>query len=352
MQGKSGIRKTLATAVLAVAVIGLVDGCAGPPRRDWRQAVRAGDYSFAYSDLFETWRAGTPDIKAESLRYAWREPGIIAAARPDLASRIRELASRQAGDLASLAKLVKDGPLEDRADFAKLVDRRIDVDREIAEAFAQRGSAPPARPVTPPPVPPVAPPLANKPPTPAPHVAVPSAMPTPSSTGGTGPQLARTPATPPMPASAPGPAMSPPAAVPPASPAVAAIPAATPAPTRPASPALDRLLQDLARAKSGAVWRCLGAAACDAAWAATESFIGANSDRRIQRVTSTAIETYPPIVLGEVGMQATKSAAKGDESEIRVTVQCRAGKLAMVCPTTELRIYEAFPLFIKSAVRH
>lgn len=290
-----GIRKALAAAVLGAAAVSLVPGCATPPRRDWRQAAKAGDYAFAYSDLFESWRAGTPDIKAESLRYAWRDPGIVAAAQPDLASRIRELAARHAGDLASLAKQVKDGPLEDRAEFAKLVDRRIDVDGEIRAAYERHA---------PPPV------VAPAPP----HAVAPKAA-------------------------APGPVQP------------AAQPAPRPAPV-PATEALPSdLLAQVAEAKARASWRCREAGACDRAWAAAEGFVGRNADMRIRAVTATSIETYPPIVIGEIGMSVEKVAVGAGEWEIRPMVHCRVGKLRQVCPTAELRIYTAFPGFLRSAAK-
>ncbi|HRA24354.1 MAG TPA: hypothetical protein PLK52_12380 [Usitatibacteraceae bacterium] len=97
------------------------------------------------------------------------------------------------------------------------------------------------------------------------------------------------------------------------------------------------------------MWRCEGKAACDKAWAAAESFVGANADMRIRSVTATAIETYPPIVLGEVGLSVAKVPAGGEAFEMRLTVNCRAGMIRHTCPASEVRIYGAFPDYLRAA---
>jgi len=97
------------------------------------------------------------------------------------------------------------------------------------------------------------------------------------------------------------------------------------------------------------VWRCKGAAACDKAWLAAENFVASNSSMRVRTVTATLIDTYPPIVIGEIGMKVEKRALAGGESEFELTVICRAGKLRQLCPTAETRLYKAFPEHLKSA---
>jgi hypothetical protein len=346
----------------AMAVSNLA-GCATPRHRDWRQAVKVGDYEYAYRDLFESWRTGTVEVKAESLRHAWRDPAIIAVARKDLASIVGPAAERHSGDLASLQKAIAFGPDEDRVDFARLVDRNLDVDREIAQVWEKQVAKAGTRPAaTAQPTAPAAPSVAAAPtPRPIEPAAVPKAAP---------PALppATTPPPPPAPGSAP--AIAPPA--PPAKPAepVAAPPAPpTPRPEPIAKPetapkasqppsrlqssrpdaAHAELLAQAAQAKAKAVWRCKGAKECDKAWAAAEAFVGRNSDMRIQSVTASAIETYKPIVIGEIGMRVDRVAAGPDESEMRLTVACRAGLLRQACPTAELRIYSAFPAHMQSA---
>lgn len=101
-------------------------------------------------------------------------------------------------------------------------------------------------------------------------------------------------------------------------------------------------------ARKRSAWRC-AAARCDKAWAAAESFVAANSDMRIKSATSTLIDTYPPIVIGEIGMKVEKTPIAGGEAQIQLTVICRAGRLAQTCPTAQLRLYDAFPEYLKSA---
>ena len=111
---------------------------------------------------------------------------------------------------------------------------------------------------------------------------------------------------------------------------------------------MSDLLARVEEAKKRSAWRC-AAARCDKAWAAAESFVAANSDLRIKSATSTLIDTYPPIVIGEIGMKVEKNSIAGGESEIQLTVICRAGRLAQACPTAQLRLYSAFPEYLKSA---
>lgn len=323
-----------ACIALAIAVV-TIAGCAAPRHQDWRQAVKAGDYAAAYADLFETWRAGTPDVKAESLRYAWRDPGIVAVARSDLAGRIQPVAAAHTGDLAALMKAVKDGPLEDRVEFAKLVDRRIDVDGEIKAAYDRRRPAPAATPAVPP-APAAAPtPRVEAPPPPAPPVTARAA-----------------------PAAPPAPPPAAPAVAPTSPPATAAPKAATtPAPMAPAPPPVEKpsmqqaappaLAAQVAEASKQSIWRCKSAAACDKAWASAEGFVAANADMRIKTASATLIETYPPIVIGEIGMKVERRSVGAGEAEIQLTVVCRAGRLAQACPTAQLRLYKAFPEHLK-----
>jgi len=325
-----GLARVLAGAALALAALSLAAGCAAPRSRDWREAAKAGDYRAAYADLYASWRDGTADVKAETLRHAWRSPEIMAIARTDLAEILRVAAGSHAGDLASFEREVTKGPLHERVAFAKLLDRTIDVDREIQVAHAKRpvvaqaAPTPPARPVAPPPAAPPAP-------------ATPSAPPKPAA-----------PPKPEMPAKAiaspasPVPETAPPAPPAPPAPVAKAAPVPPP-PSRPAPPA------QVAEAKARAVWRCEGKAACEKAWAAAESFVGANADMRIRSVTATAIETYPPIVLGEVGLSVAKVPAGGEAFEMRLTVNCRAGMIRHTCPASEVRIYGAFPDYLRAA---
>jgi len=363
------VSRTLRGAIVAVALAAVaalsIGGCATPRQRDWREAVKAGDYAAAYSDLFETWRTGTPDVKSEALRYAWRDPNIVAVARKDLAGRIQPVADAHAGDLASLAKAVKDGPLEDRVEFAKLVDRRVDVDAEIRAAFEKR-SPKVASPATMP-APAAAPPAPR--PAPAPAVAPPAAPSPPATKPSSSAVAAVTPPPAPPPA-APPPAAAPPAPAPSAAKAASPVaktappaPPAPPAPTattapRPPAAAVERtpsttaatsdLLAKVEDARKRSAWRC-AAPRCDKAWAAAESFVAANSDMRIKSATPTLIDTYPPIVIGEIGMKVEKTPIAGGESEIQLTVICRAGRLAQACPTAQLRLYNAFPEYLKAA---
>ncbi|MBX3673391.1 MAG: hypothetical protein KF776_10465 [Burkholderiales bacterium] len=313
-----GLAKAVAAAALCVAAVSLVAGCAAPRSRDWREAAKAGDYRAAYVDLYASWRDGTADVKAETLRHAWRSPEIMAIARTDLAEILRQAAGSHAGDLASFERKITKGPLHERVAFAKLLDRTIDVDREIAAAHAKRAGVAQAAP--PPPTPPT-PAVPPKPVAPAKAIEAP---------------VPPAPATPPAPPAAPSTPTAPPAPVAKAAPV-------PPPPSRPSPPA------QVAEAKARAVWRCEGKAACDKAWAAAESFVGANADMRIRSVTATAIETYPPIVLGEVGLSVAKVPAGGEAFEMRLTVNCRAGMIRHTCPASEVRIYGAFPDYLRAA---
>mgnify|MGYP001416573815 FL=1 len=271
-----GFAKTLAAGFLALAALSLLAGCAAPRSRDWREAAKAGDWRAAYADLYASWRDGTADVKAETLRHAWRSPEVMAIARTDLADILRQAAASHAGDLASFEREVTKGPLHERVAFAKLMDRTLDVEREIAAAHARRPAIaqaappPPARPVAPPP--PVPPAPAAPPPQPKP-VAAPKAE---------TPAKAIEPPAPPAPATPPAPPAPPSAPTVPPAPVAKAAPASPPA-LRPSPPA------QVAEARARAVWRCEGKAACDKAWAAAESFVGANADMRIRSVTATAI---------------------------------------------------------------
>ena len=313
-----GLAKAFAAAALCAAAVSLVAGCAAPRSRDWREAAKAGDYRAAYADLYASWRDGTADVKAETLRHAWRSPEIMAIARADLAEILKQAAGSHAGDLASFEREVTKGPLHERVAFAKLLDRTLDVEREIAAAHAKRPGVAQAAPSPPTPPAPAVPP---KPEAPAKAIEAPAPP---------------APATPPAPPAAPS---TPPA--PPSAPVAKAAPVPPP-PSRPSPPA------QVAEAKARAVWRCEGTAACDKAWAAAESFVGANADMRIRSVTATAIETYPPIVLGEVGLSVAKVPAGGEAFEMRLTVNCRAGMIRHTCPASEVRIYGAFPDYLRT----
>jgi len=347
MRYSRALRHACIAAIIGVVAAAGVAGCAASRHRDWREAVKAGDYQHAYLDLFETWRAGTPDVKAEALRSAWRVAGITAVARKDLAAIIQPAADRHAGDLASLQKSIVHGPLEDRVDFAKLVDRTIDVEREIAAAYAKRDGSALARPAVPAapaavarPAEPVAAPVASQAPVAAPPAAQSAPMPqaTKKTPVAEAPRVAETPS----PAREAKPAQ---AAAPSESPSPAT--AATPGPARKEADAV--LSAKVEEAKQRATWRCKGAPACGKSWEAAESFVGRNSDMRIKTVTGTLIDTYPPIVIGEIGMKVERIALGADESEMRLTVSCRVGRLRQSCPAAELRIYTAFPAFMRSA---
>ena len=333
-----GLRKMLcnfsAAATLAMVAL-LATGCTATTTArhgDWRESVKAGDFQSAYSDLYENWRAGTPDVRAESLRYAWRDPRIVAVAKPDLVAKIQPVADAHQGDLQSLARALKDGPLEDRLAFAKQVDRKLDVDREIASAYERRRQATTPRAAVPPQ------PVTTPPPVTTPQ---PVARPQPE----TKPQAA----TAVQPMAKTQPEAKPQLATPP-QPKVELEPVAKPTAT--AKPVIqsDHVTQ-VAEAKRRAVWRCKGAPACDKAWAAAETFVGLNTDMRIRTAKSPTIETYPPIEIGKVGMKVEKVALESDESELRLTVHCRVGVLRQLCPATELRIYTAFPSHMQAAAR-
>lgn len=347
-----GMRRAFSSfsAAMTVAMAALLAtdcAAAGTPRQgDWRGSVQAGDFQSAYNDLYETWRAGTPDTRAETLRYAWRDPRIVAVARPDLVARIQPVADAHQGDLQTLARALKDGPLEYRIDFAKLVDRKLDVDREIAAAHERRSqaAAPPAqaprqaaspRPAT------TLPPAAPPPPA-APQATAPQAMTRPQ------PETKSPAATPAQPIAKPQPESSPQVATPP-QPRVEPEPAAKPATPKPVIQSNN--VAQVAEAKRRAVWRCKGAQACDKAWAAAESFVGQNTDMRIRTAKSPTIETYPPIEIGKVGMRVERVALENDESELQLTVHCRVGVLRQLCPATEMRIYSAFPAHMQAAAR-
>ncbi|MBZ0248313.1 MAG: hypothetical protein K8F93_01535, partial [Burkholderiales bacterium] len=152
-----GLAKAFAAAALCAAAMSLVAGCAAPRSRDWREAAKAGDYRAAYADLYASWRDGTADVKAETLRHAWRSPEIMAAARSDLGEILRQAAASHAGDLASFEREITKGPQHERVAFAKLLDRTIDVDREIQAAHAKRPVVARAAPPPPPPPTPVVP---------------------------------------------------------------------------------------------------------------------------------------------------------------------------------------------------
>ena len=331
MELTKALRDACIAAVLGAALVSVIAGCATARHRDWREAVKVGDYPYAYSDLFETWRAGTADVKAESLRYAWRDHGIVAAARKDLIANIQPYADRHTGDVTSFQRAIKSGPLEDRVDFAKLVDRNIDIDREIAGAFERHGQRPVARPAQ----------------------EVKSAATVPSAEMMATPEKRTEAATvPPVPKPQPAETIQSAAK---AEPVTKPEVAEKRLPTEKAEPAARSaahadLLAQVAEARKHAVWRCKGAAACSAAWASAESFVARNSDRRIRTVSPTAIETYPPIVIGEIGMKVARIALSSEESELRLTVACRVGLLVQVCPAAELRIYTAFPPFMRSSI--
>lgn len=371
-----GLRKLLcdfsATITLALAAL-LATGCATTTTArhgDWRESVKAGDFQSAYNDLYENWRAGTPDVRADTLRYAWRDPRIIAVAKPDLVAKIQPVADAHPGDLQTLQRALKDGPLEGRIEFAKLVDRKLDVDGEIASAYGRRRQA--AGSVTPPPAAvatrtepvPSAPPQETRQPAPTvqtspqaaslqPATAPPPTATPPSATQGP-PKVTPQPASTP-PVAAPQPLAKP---QPQPRPEAATSPQPKPEPepatrsTTAAKPSTQSVhLEQVAEAKRRAAWRCKGPQACDKAWAAAESFVGLNTDMRIRTAKSPTIETYPPIEIGKVGLKVEKVPLDNNESELRLTVHCRVGVLRQLCPATELRIYSAFPAHMQAAAR-
>lgn len=324
--------------VLALA-LSLAGADASARYRDWRDAVKAGDFPAAYEDLFQTWRNGTPEPRAQALRNAWRNPQIVAVARADFQRILKPVVDSHSGDLASLRKAVRKGPMEDRVDFAAVVDRKLDVDREIALAFEARG---------------------------APKVAAPAA------TAAVSPALLA-PAKPVEPAPVKSPSALQPLASASSAAPVAAAPVAAPVPAAPGAPApsptpspwssylpgvdpgaVDRatrsdLPPEVAAAKAKSVWRCRGPAECDRAWAAAENFVTRHADMRLRTAKRPLIETYPPIVPGEIGLRVDRIDVSGDEAELRLTVSCRAAKLRQACTTAELRLYPAFPAFLRSS---
>ena len=372
-----GLRKllcdsSLAAALVAMAVL-LLPGCTATPtapRTDWRQSVKVGDYKAAFSDLYETWRAGSPDVKAETLRHAWRDPRIVDAARQDALENIQRIASSHKGDLAALERAVKKGEFEDRIEFAKVVDRSLDLDREIRSAYEKRGPAPgAAKPVDPAPPAEKAQPVAKAPPTERsqptqatkPVETAPSApIAKPVETAPSAPKAKATetvqPAPKPQPVEKAAPAPKPQVAEK-TQPAAKPQPAEKiePAPNvemRPAeSASITELTAQAAEAKRRAVLRCKGASACDKAMASAQDFVVLNSNMRIQVATDTLIETYKPIEIGHLGMKVLKVPVSGDEAELQLTVSCRVGVLRKLCPASEARVYTAFPVFMQSAIR-
>lgn len=337
------LRKVLCDVSFAAAVGAMVavllPGCATTPRMDWRQAVKAGDYKYAYNDLFETWRSGTPDVKAEAVRYAWRDPRIIDAARQDALDNIRRVADGHEGDLPSLGKAIKTGPLEDRIEFAKLVNRSLDVDREILSAHQKRVPAQAAQPA---------------------QQVQPAEIIRPVAKAQ--PQASSHPAerTKPVETTPPAQVIPPAASVAPATktqPAAKIQPAEKiePAPKVEARTAENATIADLlaqaAEAKRRATWRCKGASACGKAMASAQDFVALNSNMRIEVATDTRIETYKPIEIGHLGMKVSKVLRDGDEAELQLAVTCRVGALRKLCPSTELRVYTAFPVFMQSTMR-
>lgn len=340
-------------AVLLLLVLALAGANADARYRDWRDAVKAGDYPAAYEDLFQTWHTGTPDSRAQALRNAWRDPKIIAVAREDFLRHMRPIVDAHTGDLASLRKAVRKGPIEDRVDFAAVVDRKLEVEREIERAFAARGQGKPAAamaPVAPAVVKPATAPAAQPAPAPGQNPATPPAVSSP---------------TPPPSATAPAPTPPSPAATASAAPASIAGKVSTapsPAPPSPWSlnlPGVDPgaverstrsdLPPEIASAKARAVWRCKGAAECERGWAAAESFVLSNADMRIRTAKPPLIETYPPITPGEIGLRVDRVDLGDGASELRLTVACRAAKLRQACTTAELRLYPAFLAFLQSS---
>ncbi|MBL0143655.1 MAG: hypothetical protein IPP91_16490 [Betaproteobacteria bacterium] len=377
----------LAAAIGAIAAL-LVPGCtATAPRMDWREAVKAGDYKYAFGDLYETWHSGSVDVKAETLRNAWRNPGIVEAARQDAVDNIRLIASSHTGDLASLDRAVKKGPLEDRIEFSKVVNRTLDLDREILAAYQKRGQAKSTRPAEPaqpaatiPPVAKLQPAEKVQPaqsPQPAarvePTAAAPRAEPI-QPAARVEPTTVTPRAEPIQPAQKP----RPPETVQPvqgSQPAAKVEPATANALAQKGQPAakiqlsekiepaakaeksavenapLAGLLAQAAEAKRHAIWRCKGASACDKAMESAQDFVVLNSNMRIQVATNARIETYRPIEIGQLGMTVMKSPRNGDEAELQLTVNCRVGALRKLCPASEARVYAAFPVFMQSAVR-
>jgi hypothetical protein len=369
-----GLRKLLSDASLAAAIgaiaVLLMPGCTSTaPRMDWRQAVKIGDYKYAYADLYETWHSGSTDVKAETLRNAWRNPGIVDAARQDAIDNIQLIASGHTGDLPSLERAVKKGPLEDRIEFAKVVNRSLDLDREIRAAYEKRGQVQVTRPAE------QAQPTAAIPPEakvrPAEPVQ-PAQRPQPAAKVESTAATPRTEPIQPAGKSRPAEAAQAATSLPPAKkvePAASASlaeksqPAAKSPPSEKIEPAskveksavdnapLAELQAQAAEAKRLAIWLCKGASACDKAMASAQDFVVLNSNMRIHVATDTLIETYKPIEIGQLGMKVLKSPRGGDEAELQLTVNCRVGVLRKLCPASEARVYTAFPVFMQSAIR-
>ena len=67
------------------------------------------------------------------------------------------------------------------------------------------------------------------------------------------------------------------------------------------------------------------------AWLAAENFVASNSSMRVRTVTATLIDTYPPIVIGEIGMKVEMIAGEIGED--------RGGKIQSVHPLLGERQY-------------
>ena len=48
-------------------------------------------------------------------------------------------------------------------------------------------------------------------------------------------------------------------------------------------------------------------------------------------------------------MRVDRVPAGGGESELRLAITCRTGQLRRACTTAELRLYPAFPAFLRAA---
>jgi hypothetical protein len=113
---------------------------------------------------------------------------------------------------------------------------------------------------------------------------------------------------------------------------------------------------DLAGAAAQARFQCASRDECQKAFSLSQVFISEHADMKIQVATDTIVETYNATESAGVALKAVRIPGSGSASVIVLSGSCKGsdradGPLSDLCGSKLLRIYRAFPEFMRISVR-
>ena len=107
-----------------------------------------------------------------------------------------------------------------------------------------------------------------------------------------------------------------------------------------------KLLAEIPQAQIDAAILCANEKACKKAFQLTQLFLTDTSDMKLQTVTEVFLETYTPVRRGSLGLRATRSPGRGDESTIRLEPICSRGEYDLVCLRSGLAALRRFKPYV------